>query len=74
MWKLISKNFIPLSNNWFKFSNSKLKSDKFEDSDNGSKYYIGNKDGDIIRPLCIVLPQMSGYIKYFDNSEKKYFR
>ena len=23
-----------------------------------------------IRPLCVVLPQMSGYIKYFDNGGK----
>ena len=27
-------------------------------------------DGDIIRPLCIILPQMSGYIKYFDDGGK----
>ena len=25
---------------------------------------------DVIRPLCIVLPPMSGYIKYFDNGRK----
>ena len=24
-----------------------------------------------MRPLCIILPQMSGYIKYFENGEKK---
>ena len=23
-----------------------------------------------MRPLCIILPQMSGYIKYFDNGGK----
>ena len=38
-------------------------------SDNGSKYFIGYKDDNIIRPLCIILPQMSGFIKYFDNGE-----
>ena len=27
-------------------------------------------DDNIIRPLCIILPQMSGYIKYFDNDGK----
>ena len=37
-------------------------------NDDGSKYFIGNShDYDVIRPLCIILPQMSGYIKYFDN-------
>ena len=25
----------------------------------------------MIRPLCVVLPQMSGYIKYFQNGGKK---
>ena len=44
-------------------------SDKFKHSDNGSKYFIGYKD-DIIRNLCIILPQMSEYIKYFDNRGK----
>ena len=38
---------------------------------NGSKFFIGYlHDDDVIRPLCIILPQMSGYIKYFDNGGK----
>ena len=45
-------------------------SDKFRDSDNGSKYFIGYLDDDIIRPLCIILPQTSGYVKYFVDSGK----
>ena len=45
-------------------------SDKFKHNDEGSKYFIGYKDDNIIRPLCILLPQMSGYIKYFDNGGK----
>ena len=28
------------------------------------------KKNDTIRPLCIILSQMSGYIKYFDNGGK----
>ena len=32
-----------------------------------------NKDDDIIKPLCIVLPQMSEYMKYFDNGGKNMF-
>ena len=44
-------------------------SNKFKHSDNGPKYFIGYKDDNIIRPLCIILPQMSGFIKYFDNGE-----
>ena len=35
------------------------------------KYFIGYlHDDDVIKPLCVILPQMSGYIKYFDNSGK----
>ena len=29
---------------------------------NSFKYFIGCHDNDIIRPLCIKLPQMTGYI------------
>ena len=55
-------------------------SKKFKRSDDGSKYFIGylhddddDDDDDLIRPLCIILPQMSGYIKYFDNGGKNVF-
>ena len=44
--------------------------DKFRDSEEGYKYYIGYQENEIIRPLCLILPQMSGYIKYFENSGK----
>ena len=45
-------------------------SDKFKHSDDGFKYLIGNKEDDIVKPLCVTLTQMSGYIKYFENGEK----
>ena len=34
------------------------------------KYSCGCLNNDIIRPLCIILPQMSGYIKYFGDGGK----
>ena len=34
------------------------------------KYFFGYLNNDVIKPLCIILPQMSGYIKYFDNGGK----
>ena len=34
------------------------------------KYFIGYLEGGIAKPLCIILPQMSGYIKYFKNGSK----
>ena len=40
-------------------------SDKFNHNEDGFKYFIGYKKGEILKPLCIILPQMSGYIKYF---------
>ena len=45
-------------------------SDKFKHRDDGFKYFIGDKEGQIVKPLCIILPQMSGYIKYFENGRK----
>ena len=47
-------------------------SDKFKHNDDGFKYFISylHDDDDVIRPLCIILPQMSGYIKYFGNGGK----
>ena len=41
-------------------------SEKFKHSDKGFKYFIGYQEGEIVKPLCIILPQMSGYIKYFE--------
>ena len=32
------------------------------------KYFIGYNDNDIIRPLCIRLPQMTGYGRKFDEN------
>ena len=39
-------------------------SDEFKHNDKGSKYFIGDLDDNIIRPLCIILPQISGYMRY----------
>ena len=41
--------------------------DKFKHSDDGFKYFIDYKENEIVKASCIVLPQMSGYIKYFEN-------
>ena len=45
-------------------------SNKFKHSDDGFKYFIGYIEGEIVKQLCIILPQMSGYIKYFGNGGK----
>ena len=33
-------------------------------------FYIGYQEGGIVKPLCIILPHKSGYIKYFENGGK----
>ena len=45
-------------------------SDKFKHTEDGVKYFIGYKEGGIVKPLCIILPQMTGYTKYFENGVK----
>ena len=40
-------------------------SDKFKHNEEGFKRFIGYLKGEIIKLLCIILPQMSGYIRYF---------
>ena len=35
---------------------------------NSLKYFIGYNDNDNIRPLCIRLPQMTGYARKFDEN------
>ena len=43
-------------------------SDKFKNNDDGFEYFIGYKEGEIVN-----LPQMTGYIKYFENRGKTCF-
>ena len=43
---------------------------KFKHNDKGFKHFIGYLEGEIVKALCIILPQMSTYIKYFKNGGK----
>ena len=45
-------------------------SDRFKHNNKGFTYFIGYQEGAFVKPLCIILPQMSGYIKYFRNGGK----
>ena len=48
---------------------------RIKHKDNSYKYFIGfAQDDGVIKPLCVILPQMSGYIKYFENSGNKSFK
>ena len=44
--------------------------DKFKHNNEGFKHFVGYLEGGIVKPLCIILPQMSGYIKYFETGVK----
>ena len=41
---------------------------------NSFKYFIGYSDNDVIRPLCVRLPQMTGYARKFDENATVCFR
>ena len=43
---------------------------KFKHNDEGFKHFIGYLEGEIVKPLCIILPEISGYIKYSENGGK----
>ena len=45
-------------------------SSKWKISETTCKHLCGYLDNDTIQPLCFILPQMNGYIKYFDNGGK----
>ena len=44
------------------------------DTKNSLKYFIGYSDDDFIRPSCIILPQMIGYVKHFDSNKTMSFK
>ena len=41
---------------------------------NSFKYFIGYNDDDVIRPLCIKVPQMIGYVKNCDINKTMSFK
>ena len=45
-------------------------SNKWKIDDTQYKYFCGYLNNDVIQPLCVILPQISRYIKYFDDGGK----
>ena len=45
-------------------------SSKWKIRDTTYKYLCGYLNNDVIQPLCVILPQMNGNIKYFDDGGK----
>ena len=45
-------------------------SSRWKLNDTTYKYFCGYLNNDVIKPFCVILPQMNGYIKYFDDGGK----
>ena len=45
-------------------------SSRWKLNDKTYKYFCGYLNNNVIKPLCVILPQMNGYIKYFDDGGK----
>ena len=45
-------------------------SNRVKNNNDTHKYFIGYLKDDVSRPLCVILTQMSWYIKYFQNGGK----
>ena len=45
-------------------------SSRWKLNDTTYKYFCGYLNNDVIKPLCVILPQMNRYIKYFDDGGK----
>ena len=70
--KLIKKNVIHLKKGILLDSVDLSKiviSSRWKPNDTTYKYFCGYLNN-VIQPLCVILPQMDGYIKYFDNGGK----
>ena len=69
---LIKKNFIslePIDLLSVKIDQIVI-SDKFKHNNEGLKYFIGYQEDGIVKPLWIILHQISGYIKYFEKGSE----
>ena len=45
-------------------------SSKWNINETTYKHLCGYLNNDVIQPLCVILPQLNGYMKYFDNGGK----
>ena len=73
MSKLIKNNFMNLKKQLIQIQQiltKQLVSDKFRHNEESFKYFIGYQEDEIVKPFCIILPQMNGYIRYFENGGK----
>ena len=76
--KINKSNFykkIKLFNlNYIEFDKILISKKESYGTKNSLKYFIGYNADDAIIPLCINLPQMTGYVKHFDSSKTMSFK
>ena len=51
-------------------TNKIVVSDRSKHSEEGFKFFICYQEDEIVKPLCIILPQMNGYKKHSENGGK----
>ena len=74
----MSEHSIKKSSRKIKFEDKEVDKNEFYsskqaislDSVDLNKYLCGYLNNDVIQPLCVILPQMNGNIKYFDDGGK----
>ena len=59
-WHLTISGLIKKSTQPFDLMSVNADQIIFKHSDEGFKYFIGYQKGEIVKPFCIILPQMSG--------------
>ena len=65
-----SKKAIPLNS---VNTSTTVTSYRVKHNDDSYKYFIGYlHDDGVVKPLCVILPQMSGYITFLKMEEKTY--
>ena len=45
-------------------------SSRWKLNDETYKYFCRYLNNNVVKPLCVILPQMDGYIKYFEDGGK----
>ena len=68
------KNKTVIKRDYVDFNKILVSKEEPYDSKNSFKYFIGYNDNDVIRPLCIKLPQMIGFVKNFESNTTMSFK
>ena len=68
------KNYFYKNKKVIKIDDIDINKEEPNGSKNSFKYFIRYNDDDAMRPLCIKLPQMIGYVRNFDGNRTMSFK